>query len=422
MILVAAGVLPAAPAREAPDAPVRIATFNSSLNRGSLGELQRDLSTPDNTQARKVAEIIQRVRPDVLLLQEFDYDAAGASLAAFQSNYLGRPQEGQEPIQYPYAYFTESNTGQPSGFDLDNSGAVGGGADALGFGEFPGQYAMVLLSRYPIDGKRARTFRKLLWRDMPGALLPDDPKTPTPRDWYSPEELAVLPLSSKSHWDVPVILGKQTLHLLISHPTPPAFDGAEDRNGLRNHDEIRLWSDYLDGRKAAPRRDGYIRDDQGGRGGFAGQEFLIMGDQNSDPVDGASLHDAIQKLLASPRLGPDRPPQSAGGAEASALQGGVNATHRSDARFDTSDFSDRFAGNLRVDYLLPSSGLRVCGSGIFWPSREHALAGLVWGEPPPTSDHRLVWIDISAGGVECPPDSDPTASEPWRRHPRTPRD
>ena len=411
LIILAAGLMPAARADL-----VRVATFNSSLNRASQGALLRDLSTPGNVQAGTVAEIIQRVRPDILLLQEFDYDAAGASLAAFQANYLGRPQNGQQPIHYEYTFFTESNTGIPSGHDFDNNGAVGGGGDALGFGEFPGQYAMVLLSRYPIDAKQARTFRKFLWRDMPGALLPDDPKTPAARDWYSADELAVLPLSSKSHWDVPVKVGRRSIHLLISHPTPPAFDGAEDRNGLRNHDEIRFWSDYLSTGKG-----GYIRDDRGHRGGFAKKHpFVIMGDLNSDPVDGGSLHDAIVTLIANPRIDASRVPASAGGAEAAALQGGVNATQAADPRFDTADFADRFAGNLRVDYLLPGNGLVPCGGGVFWPPREHPAAGLAWGDPPPSSDHRLVWTDFSADGSACPPDNDPKASDPWLQHRRTP--
>ena len=81
---------------------------------------------------------------------------------------------------------------------------------------------------------------------MPGALLPDDPSTPEPADWYSPDELDVFRLSSKSHWDVPVRLPDgRILHLLASHPTPPVFDGSEDRNGRRNHDEIRFWADYV---------------------------------------------------------------------------------------------------------------------------------------------------------------------------------
>ncbi len=361
-----------------------------------------------------MAEIIQRVRPDVLLLQEFDYDAAGASIAEFQSNYLGRAQNGAEPIHFDHTFFTESNTGQPSGFDLNHDGKVEGGQDALGFGEFPGQYAMMLLSRFPIDAKHARTFRKLLWKDMPGALLPDDPATPGPADWYSPEALAVLPLSSKSHWDVPVKIGPLTLHVLASHPTPPAFDGPEDRNGLRNHDEVRFWNDYLAG-KPKKASAAYMTDDQGGRGGFAGGAFVIMGDQNTDPVDGGSLHDAIVGLLANPRVNSAFTPASGGAVEASAAQGGANATHQADPRFDTADFNDRGAGNLRVDYLLPSKGLTVCRGGVYWPRRDEPQAALVWGDaPPPSSDHRLVWIDVTSDPARCPPGSDPTASAPSR--------
>ncbi|HET7810391.1 MAG TPA: endonuclease/exonuclease/phosphatase family protein [Steroidobacteraceae bacterium] len=408
-LILAAGLAPAAgaanPAGTA-SGTLRIATFNCSLNRPVEGGLLRSLSTPGDPQARAVAEIIQRVRPDILLLQEFDYDAAGASLAAFQSNYLARPQGGAQAIHFEHSFFAGSNTGTPSGFDLDRDGRIGGGGDALGFGEFPGQYAMVLLSRFPIERDAVRTFRQFLWRDMPGALLPDDPSTPAPADWCSPQALAVLPLSSKSHWDVPVRVGGQALHLLISHPTPPAFDGPEDRNGRRNHDEIRLWSDYLDG--AA-----YLRDDAGRAGGFAGGRFVIMGDQNSDPVDGGSLHDAIDALVNHARVDRSFVPRSAGGPEAAARQGGANQAQRGDPRFDTADFDDRVAGNLRVDYLLPSKGLRVCGGGVFWPPRSSPLARLVDGgddAPPPSSDHRLAWIDVSAGAARCRPGSDPTAS------------
>ena len=183
LILAAVGIVPAA-ASDRPSGLIRIATFNCSLNRGSDGALRRDLATPGNAQAAAVAEIIQRVRPDILLLQEFDYDAGGEALRDFQTNYLARSQNGSPAISFAHSFFTESNTGQPSGFDLNNDGRVQGGEDALGFGEFPGQYAMALLSRFPIDARHARTFRKFLWRDMPGALLPPG--------WYSPEELAVL--------------------------------------------------------------------------------------------------------------------------------------------------------------------------------------------------------------------------------------
>jgi hypothetical protein len=281
---------------------------------------------------------------------------------------------------------------------------VAGGADALGFGEFPGQYAMMLLSRFPIDQARVRTFRKFLWRDMPDAKLPDDPATPAPADWYTGAELAALPLSSKSHWDVPIRIGKRTLHVFASHPTPPAFDGAEDRNGLRNHDEVRFWSDYIAEQK-------YFLDDQGKRGGFRGGSFVVMGDLNSDPVDGASIKGAIRSLLDNPRVNAATTPSSAGGA-AAAAQGGMNATHSGDPRLDTADFNDRSVGNLRVDYLLPSKDVTVCAAGVYWPGEKEPLARLVWGEPPPSSDHRLVWIDVSVARGQCPPGSDPTTQIP----------
>ncbi len=148
--------------------------------------------------------MLQRTRPDVVLLNEFDYVPDERAVDLFRENYLEVPQGGAEPIEYRHAYVAPSNTGVPSGFDLNDDGTVGGGDDAFGFGAFEGQYGMVVLSRYPIDTRGVRTFQHFLWKDMPGALLPDDPATPAPADWFTPEELEVVRLSSKSHWDVPV--------------------------------------------------------------------------------------------------------------------------------------------------------------------------------------------------------------------------
>jgi hypothetical protein len=369
----------------------RFATFNASLNRAAEGELVADLSTPDDTQAQAVAEVIQRIRPDVLLINEFDFDAQGLAARLFQRNYLSVGHNGAAPIAYRYRFVAPSNTGIPSGFDLDNNGSVGGPNDAFGFGAYPGQFGMAVFSRYPILRDQVRTFQLFLWKDMPGALLPDDPATPAPADWYSPEELAVFRLSSKSHWDIPVLVGGQVIHTLVSHPTPPVFDGPEDRNGTRNHDEIRLWSDYV-----LPSRSGYLYDDQGQHGGLKpGARFVIMGDQNADPFDGDSVAGAAQQLLDNSRVNTSRTPTSLGGPEQAALQGGANLTHRGDPAFDTADFVDvPGPGNLRVDYVLPSKNLRMLDAGVFWPLSSDPLFRLVGVFPFPTSDHRLVWVDV----------------------------
>ena len=390
-----------APAASAQGADVRFATFNASLNRPVAGQLRSDLSNPTSTsvfvrQAKNVAEVIQRVRPDVVLINEFDFDPVAADL--FRDNFLEVGQNGADPIDYPYAFIAPSNTGIPTGFDLNNNGAIvttpgapGYGDDSFGFGAFPGQFGMVVYSKYFIDASAARTFQLFKWKDMPGNLIP------TP--FYSPEEVAILRLSSKSHWDLPIQVGKKTVHFLVSHPTPPVFDGPEDRNGRRNFDEIRFWADYI-----SPGQSDYIYDDSGVHGGLKpGELFVIAGDQNSDPLDGDSIPGAIQQLIEHPLVNTKVTPESAGAVEASALQGGANLNHRSDPRFDTADFADGAPGNLHADYVLPRKNLQIVDSGVFWPVRSDPLSrltgvfDLAWIAVGgfPTSDHRSVWVDVT---------------------------
>ena len=376
------------------DRDVRFATYNASLNRSNAGDLLNDLRSGTNAQASQVAEIIQRTRPDVLLINEFDFYEDGVAAELFRDNYLEVSQGGGRPVDYPYYFVAPSNTGIPSGHDLDNScdpddscPATGPG-DAFGFGFFPGQFGMVVYSRYPIARRHVRTFQHFLWKDMPGAKLPDDPAKPGPADWYSEDELDIFRLSSKSHWDIPIRIDrKKTVHFLVSHPTPPVFDGDEDRNGTRNFDEIRLWADYVSGK----RRSSYIYDDDGRYGGLhPGASFVIAGDQNSDPLDGDSIPGSIQQLLDNPRVNTSRTPTSRGAVEASELQPG-NESHRSPPRFDTADFGEP-PGNLRADYVLPSRDLKIEDSAVFWPVLADPRSALITA-----SDHRPVWVDLKLG-------------------------
>ncbi len=378
---------------------VRFSTFNASLNRFNAGDLATELSAPGSSQPDTIAEIIQRTRPDVLLINEFDYDAGDVALEGFQTNYLSVAHGDAEPIYYPYRFAAPSNTGVPSGFDLDNSGSVGGPNDAFGFGFFPGQYGMAVYSMYPIDFDAIRTFQEFLWKDMPGALLPDNPSTSEPADWYSADELDVFRLSSKSHWDVPIVIEGRTVHFLTSHPTPPVFDDPPfyppgvDFNGRRNYDEIRFWADYI-----APSRGDYIYDDQGRWGGITpGDPFVIAGDLNSDPYDGDSIPGSAQLLLDHPLVNTKVTPSSEGAVQQTALQGDNNLTHLGDPAFDTADFGEAIfggPGNLRADYVLPRKQLRIDDAGVFWPLNTDPYFGLVGTFPFPGSDHRLVWIDV----------------------------
>jgi len=302
-------------------------------------------------------------------------DAAGL----FNKNYLSVGHSGQEAIAYGHHFRAPVNTGVDSGLDLDSDGKTGGPGDAWGFGRFPGQYGMIVLSKFPVLEAQTRTFQMFPWSALPNAAEPGDGR------FYPEETWTQLRLSSKSHWDVVIDTTGGPLHLLVSHPTPPVFDGPEDRNGLRNQDEIRFWREYT-----SPQRRDWIRDDSGERGGIAeGARFVIAGDLNADPVDGDSRPGAIAQLLEADWIDASCIPSSTGGIDAAREQGGVNAQHEGDPAHDTADFNDRYTGNLRLDYVLPSANLEVLRCGVFWPAH-----GVTDFDPGETSDHRLVWMDI----------------------------
>lgn len=393
----------------APD-QLRVATFNASMNRPTSGELAADLSTPDDTQIQAVAEAVQRANPDILLLNEFDqiYDSAGdfdraatvASIQDFMDNYLAVAQAADtSPVSYPYFYVAPANTGVPVGLDFNNDGDTTDPDDAFGFGAFPGQFAMVLLSKHRIVNSQVRTFQNFLWKDMPGAFLPPDPND-TDGDtntstYYNTAELDIFRLSSKSHWDIPVyVRGFGVVHILASHPTPPVFDdgtattypsaSVADWNGLRNHDEIRFWADYIDRTKS-----GYIYDDREWaragnttparpRGGLRpNQRFVIVGDQNADPDDGDATFNPIDLLLSNSLIDTSITPTSAGALE----QVPGSFTNRQDK---TSSF------NLRADYALPSNlGTKLKDAWVLWPVSTDLEADLL-----DASDHRMVIIDL----------------------------
>ncbi|MBE2281972.1 MAG: Ig-like domain-containing protein [Prosthecobacter sp.] len=373
----------------------KVATYNISHYRATAGALITDLATVNATQSQNIARVIQRNNADVLLLNEFDYDAKGEALKRFQENYLEVGQSGEAPVYYPYAFIAPSNTGIASGFDLDNNGtivttpgATGYGEDALGFGAFPGQYAFVVLSKHPIDTANIRTFQKFLWKDMPGALLPDDPDIAGTGDWYSPAELNVYRLSSKNHADVPVLVNGTPVHILASHPTPPVFDApgaglpwkaGVDHNGRRNSDEIRFWSDYV-----TPASSAYIYDDTetsaAPGGGLApNSRFVLVGDQNADQNEGDSTPPAILSVINNVLFN-------------GAFVPGGGAGPQPD---DTAGFS----GGVRVDYALPSIfGFDAPTGGVFWPGAGDPMSGAITA-----SDHHLVFVNLTLNGVTLPP-------------------
>ncbi|MCA0042018.1 endonuclease/exonuclease/phosphatase family protein [Celeribacter sp. ASW11-22] len=301
--------------------------------------LLRELLSKDDAEIHAVAEWIETTSPDVLLLTRFDTDMDGHAARAFAAT-----------LGYPYVFSRWGNSGMETRRDLDKDGRTGEPEDAQSYGHFRGQGGMVLLSRLRILLDDVRDFSEMLWRDLPANNIP--------ADYFDEDDLSVLRLSSTGHWDVPIQWGGHEVHLLMYAATSPVFDGAEDRNGRRNADETRFWSLYLDGALDSVPPD----------------PVILLGNSNLDPVDGEGQHEVMKALLANPRL-QDPKPSSSHGLE------NANPEHAGDPSLDTADWSDPIPGNLRVNYVLPSSDLTVVDSGV------------EWAETDP--QHGLVWVDIA---------------------------
>ncbi len=364
---------------------IKIATFNVSMeatnytsdieNNLNTNALVEELASGDNLQIKNIAEIIQRTQPDIVLLNEFDYIAdPKLGVQAFIEKYLSVSQQGMQPITYPYFYLAPVNTGVKVP-EADKTERL----THFGFGRYPGQYAMAVLSKYPIENDKIRTFQKFLWKDMPNHLMPKDESG---NDWYPEQAQKVMRLSSKSHWDLPVNVCGATLHVLASHPTPPVFDGVEDRNGRRNHDEIRFWKDYIEADNNS-----YHYDDEGIRGGIeTNAKFVILGDLNASSVEGDAYPGAMDNLLQHDLINKYDAPVSAGGRE-NKPESQYAATHTA-------------GWGMRADYVLPSSNIEVVESGVFWPSDNDELSRLV-KDRAASSDHRLVWTTIKLDDSNC---------------------
>ena len=212
---------------------------------------------------------------------------------------------------------------------------------------------MAVLSRLPLDGATARDFSAFLWADLPGNLRPPD----TP---------AIQRLSTAGHWEVPVILPDgRSLKLLAYYATPPVFDGPEDRNGRRNHDETAFWLRLLEGvLPFEPPK----------------PPFVLLGQPNLDPQDGEGLPGAIRNLLTLPIL-QDPAPRGATGRAEPAQSG--------DPALDTALYEG--LGGLRVEQILPSDDLTITASGVLWPLDNDPFAQTL----ATASRHRPLWVDIA---------------------------
>lgn len=330
---------------------LRIATWNAELTRFGPGLLLRSLAGDKDPQIAAAVTVIGALDADVILITGIDYDARGQAVQALAD----RLAQAGHP--YPHTLALRPNTGIATGLDLDGNGKRGEARDAMGFGRFAGQAGMAVLSRLPILADQAQDYSAFLWRDLPGNLMPPD--TPA-------QVAAVQRLSTSGHWAVPVRLPDgRTLTLLAWYATPPVFDGPEDRNGRRNHDEAAFWLHLLAGDLPfpAPR-----------------PPYVLLGQPNLDPADGEGRPQAMQALLASPRL-QDPAPRGTNPRQ--------DAGQHGDPALDTALYDK--IGGLRVEVILPSPDLTVTASGVLWPPDDDPLTPSLQA----ASRHRPLWVELA---------------------------
>ncbi|WP_354002432.1 endonuclease/exonuclease/phosphatase family protein [Pseudogemmobacter faecipullorum] len=329
---------------------LRLATWNSDFERKGPGLLLRDISSGKDPQIGAALHLLAALQADVLLLSGFDYDHDLMAARAFAA---GLRLQG---LDYPWLYALRPNRGMQTGLDLDGDGRKGGPGDAQGFGWFAGQSGMLLLSRYPVQSAGVQDYSTFLWRDLPDALLPDS---------LSPAARAILRLSTTAHWQIPLLLpGQRSLTLLAWHASPPVFDGADDLNGRRNHDETAFWLALLSGQLGLPR---------------PATPFVLIGTPNLDPEDGEGRRAAIRALLAHPALQDPAP---------RALWSEADPGQKGDPALDTVRLAA--PGGLRLAMILPDRSLKVTGSGVFRPRPEDPLARA----SALASRHFPIWVDL----------------------------
>src|SRR5699024_11499354 len=136
--------------------------------------------------------------------------------------------------------------------------------------------------KYPIQSDQVRDFTSLSWSKMPDNSIPDD---------VTDLEREVLPMSSVSHWDVPLEVQNETVHILASSN---ADASRSDNDQARNQDQICFWEDDLDDDTD------YITDHRGNQGPIdKDAEVIIAGSVKADPneqdtADAPEIHSRLE--------------------------------------------------------------------------------------------------------------------------------
>lgn len=354
---------------------IRVATLHAGLRAESSAVLLEELQGGMHPAARVLAETVQANAPDVLVLTGISYDENQEIAETLNRQYLARGQNGQTGMQYSYTYTAPTNSGIDSGADLDGDGRVGGPADAIGYGNHPGERGMAVFSTRPVVEDEVRTFQEFLWEDMPENSIREGQ--------FSKLEKSVLRLPSTTMWDIPIEVPGEAEHVHVVATDLNSSPRSARPDDARNEDQRQMVADFVSGSAW------YLYDDDGVRGGLGAEDpFVIAG----------SLADE-QELMTSPA---EKVPELSTLLESEVLQDPAPEAVTDEPLPERDEAADPQATQglsngdaVRSSYLLPATAIEVVGTGVFWPAEGEFGYDLVDPAESASPSGRLVWLDIA---------------------------
>lgn len=357
---------------------IRVGQFN-------LREMTtKKLMDAADEQATAAAEVLARFAPDVVNINELQYDIQGVPTssspgqpkadakpgtfggAAENAKRLADRVRGVDPTaDYPYVIQTLGN----SGFLWEGSNNGSAVFDLRGWGEWRGRFNTAILSKWPILEDQIRVIADFAWEDLPDNLIAQmetEQGLTVPQGW---------PLFEKCLNVIPVQIGDEVVHFVLLHPVTPVYDVI---NTYRNHDELHALQLFLEGK--LPGVDPLPE----------GAKYVVIGDLNADPEDGDGIEGSIQQVLDHPGLTAFFPEghgtKYSNGARNTYL-GGCGLDDGSTVDDPTTHFQ------LQLDYLLPSKTLGTpTGGEVFFPDFKTAKDD--FDLACRASDHRFVYEEI----------------------------
>jgi hypothetical protein len=251
---------------------------NIEIIHYNIKELASPKLTKKNEQLKYVQKILKNYNPDLLFINELQYDIPGAPNDDFTTDgeNLAKLRD-LIGFKHKYVSFYPANTGKNAKKNAEgeyyadpNSPGARDLADQVNFGTIPHQYSSGLLTKFPIVQETVVT--NLKWKDFnrnidltkfkgaDGSELPKD-----------------MELFDKNFLDVVLdIHGKKT-HVIVLHTVPSYHFGNKfSPNYERNRDQLRFLEWYLTGKTD-------IDIDLINIQPITGKSFIAAGDWNVDP-------------------------------------------------------------------------------------------------------------------------------------------